>query len=100
MILRKAIILEDGTEVKELQFSWESLSYSDLLSARKVKALVAKGSEAQTSISPKLDNELRIGIAWIAAMKANDKLKLNDILKLSLVDALELSDCAVDEYLL
>lgn len=100
MFLRKPIKLETGEVIEELNFNWDDLSYADLLSARKVKALVARGSEAATSISPKLDCELRIGIAWIAAMKNNNKLSLNDILKLSLADALELSDSCVDEYLI
>lgn len=99
MILKKSIILDDNTEIKELNFSWDELCYADLYTAKKIKQLVSKGITEPT-ISPKLDDSLKIGIAWAAAMKNNNKLSITDILKLSLVDSLELADECLDCYLI
>jgi hypothetical protein len=100
MKLRKPIILDDGSQIDELNFAWDALCYADLASAKRVKALVSQGVNLDVAVSPKLDTDLRIGIAWVAAMKADKRLALNDILKLSLVDSLELSDNCVDDYLI
>lgn len=99
MELKKKIILENGEELSELEFAWDALSYSDLLTARKIKSLVVKDS-MNAALSLKLDSELHIGIAWVAAMKHNKNIQLNDILKLGLSDAIELSDLALDDYLI
>lgn len=96
--LRKPIKLATGEEVTELNFDWESLTFSDLQNANKIKNFITKNMD--TSYSPKLDSELRIGIAWVAAMRGDSRLALNDVLKLSLADSLALADETLDSYLI
>lgn len=99
--LRKPIQTETGETVKELNLDWDSLSFSDIASAGKVKAFLSSNAQTQEgTISPKLDNNLRISIAWIAAVKGTKGLVLQDCLKLGLADALDLSDECIDSYLL
>lgn len=102
MILRKPIITASGESVNELTFAWGELSFGDLKNAYRVKALITggKGNDASATISPQLDSDLRIGVSWIAALKGDKRLELNDVLKLSLADTLALSDIAIDDYLL
>ena len=100
LTLRKPLLLDNGDSITELGFDWEALSYADLLNAKRIKALVTQGAQGlDTPVSPKLDTDLRIGISWVAAMKHDKRLALNDIMKLSLADSLELADCCIDEYL-
>lgn len=100
LTLHKPILLDNGDSIGELSFDWDALSYADLLNAKRVKALVTQGTQMMdTPVSPKLDTDLRIGISWVAAMKHDKRLALNDIMRLSLADALELADCCIDEYL-
>jgi hypothetical protein len=96
--LRKPIKLLSGDEVKELNLDWDSLSFSDLQNANKIKTFISKNGDI--SYSPKLDFELRIGIAWVAAMRGDSRLMLNDVMKLGLADSLALADETLDSYLI
>ena len=98
--LRKPIKTESGEEIKVLSLDWDNLSFADLASAGKVKSFLGFGQQQETTISPKLDNNLRISIAWIAAVKGKKGLVIEDCLKLSLADALDLSDECIDAYLM
>lgn len=97
--LKKPIILLSGETLSELAFNWESLSFADLATAKKIKSMIVK-SEVSVNFSPKTDIDLRIGLAWVAAMRSNSKILLEDILKLSVVDAFEISDLALEDYLI
>lgn len=99
--LRRPIVTEAGEKIDTLTLDWDALSFSDLASAGKIKGLLgSQVSSGDVVISPKLDNNLRIAVAWIAAVRGTKGLALNDCLKLSLADALSLSDECVDSYLL
>lgn len=101
MKLRKPFNLASGEAVEELNFSWDALTFCDLQNAYKVKAMITGNKpDSAAVVSPQLDSDLRIGVAWIAALKSDSRLVLSDILKLGLADTLALSDIAIDEYIL
>lgn len=97
--LKKSIVLLSGETLTELVFNWQALSFADLSIAKKIKSMIGK-SEVTVNFSPKTDIDLRIGIAWVAAMRGNPKILVEDILKLSIVDAFEISDLALEDYLI
>lgn len=90
----------NGTKVLHLDF--ESLSLADLKIAKRVKQLTCEAKDlavGSDALSPRLDSEMRTGIAWAAAIKGTRDLTLNDALLLSVKDALCLSEVALSEYL-
>ena len=97
--LHKPIKLDNGETVTSLELDFEALSLADIRQAQKVKAFYADQQQAGTvsasALSPRLDEGLRIGLAWVAAMKSDRRLLLNDALKLSAKDALLLSEEAL-----
>lgn len=95
--LSKPITASNGDTVSVLTLDFDALTYMDLKAARKVKAFISdvedvKTSSVTASIAPRLDEGLRIGLAWVAAVKADSRLDLNDVLKLSARDVLLLSE--------
>lgn len=99
--LTRPIKLSSGDTVESLDLDFDSLSLVDIKNARKVKALICdmNGVSDNTSVSPRLDESLRIGLAWIAAMKTDKRLSINDVILLSAKDALVLSEEVLTSYL-
>lgn len=99
--LSKSITISNGETVSELTMDFDALSLSDIRNARKVRAYLVDerpGEVPTSAVSPRLDENLRIGLAWVAACKAHAGLSIQDVLLLSAKDALGLSDAAL-EYL-
>lgn len=100
--LEKPISLMNGNEVTEIVLKWDALTYGDLKTANKIAKMIdenSAGSVDNATVSPRLDPNLRIAIAWCAAIKGTPGLAVNDILQLSMVDALCLSEEALTNYL-
>lgn len=100
--LYKPIRVSTGDTIDSLNLDFQSLSYIDIKNARKVKAFISEsnlGEVDNSTVSPRLDADLRIGIAWIAAMKTDKRISINDVLQLSAKDALTLSEVTLTEYL-
>lgn len=100
--LSKPISLMNGNEISELNLEWDSLSMADLKTANKISRMVddnSIGDMDNSSVSQRLNPNLRVGIAWCAAIKGTPGLMLNDVLKISLVDALCLSEECLTNYL-
>ena len=101
--LHKNITLDTGETINKLELDFDSLAFVDLKNAKKVKAMLADATSQGLSnpiaaSSPRFDDELRIGIAWVAAIRGTKGLSINDVLKLSARDAMELSEVALTEY--
>ena len=100
--LQKPITLMNGNEISELNLDYDKLSMGDLRTANKIAKMIADpslGNVDNGSVSPRLDPNVRIGIAWVAAIKGTPGLMVDDVLKLSLVDAMCLSEDALSNYL-
>ena len=100
--LNKAIALSNGDEIDTLNLDYDSLSMGDLKTANRIASMIAGGDIGEVnngSVSPRLDPNVRIGIAWAAAIKGTPGLTMNDVLKLSLVDTLCLSEDCLSSYL-
>lgn len=104
--LKKPLQIETATstlEIKELELDFDALSLADMKTANKIKSMIADAaldSIDNSTISPRLDSDLRIGISWCAAMKGTKGITFTDVLRLSLADCLQLSEIALQEYLL
>lgn len=101
--LHKSITLDTGETINTLELDFDSLSFVDLKNAKKVKSMLAditaQGiANSIPASSPRFDDELRIGVAWVAAIRGTKGLSINDVLKLSARDAMELSEVALTEY--
>ena len=100
--LQQPIKSMNDTDITELNLDYDALTLGDLKTANRIAAMVSDTSpEALTgsNLSPRLNSELRIGIAWAAALKGTKGITLNDVLQLSLVDSMCLSENALSEYL-
>lgn len=100
--LSKPITLMNGNEISEINLNWDSLSMADLKTANKISKMIdesSAGTVDNATVSPRLDPNLRIAIAWVAAIKGTPGLMVNDVLKISMVDALCLSEEALTNYL-
>lgn len=99
--LEKEITTISGQQITELQLDFESLSMADLKTAQKISRMISEPSASveAMSASPRLDPNVRIGIAWVAAIKGTKGLQVNDVLSLSMKDAICLSECALSDYL-
>jgi hypothetical protein len=100
--LSKPLRLSDGTEISELTLDWDSLSMADLKSAQRIANMVAENNNMSVEasvVSKRLDSNLQLGVSFVAALKGTKGLMLNDVLNLSLVDALCLSEEALSSYL-
>lgn len=98
--LEKELSTISGQQISALQLDFDALSMADLKTAQRIAKMVADGSSVDVmSTSPRLDSNLRIGISWAAAIKGTKGLQVNDVLALSLKDAVCLSEIALSDYL-
>lgn len=99
--LSKPIHLESGETVETLSLDFDSLALIDIKNARKVKALFtdSKDVDPLAAASPRLDSDLRVALAWVAAVKADKRLKTTDVLQLSALDAMSLSEICFNDWL-
>ena len=100
--LNKAISLLNGNEIDTLTLDYEALTLSDLRTANKIVCMIgesALGTIDNGSLSPRLDPNLRTAIAFVAAIKGTPGLRVDDVLKVSMVDALCLSEDCLSNYL-
>lgn len=100
--LNSSIKLMNGNEINELALDYDKLSCGDLKTANRIAKMIAESStnDVDTSkLSPRLDPNLRIGIAWVAAIKGTPGLTVNDVLQLGMLDALCLSEQVLSDYL-
>lgn len=101
--LNKKITLSNGKELEALNLEFDSLSLGDLKTANHISKMISSDSITTTidnsSMSMRLDPNLRIGIGFVAAIKGTPGLKVDDCLKLSMVDAMCLSEEALSSYL-
>lgn len=100
--LQQPIKSMNDTEITELNLDYDALTLGDLKTANRIAAMISDTSPealAGSNLSPRLNSELRIGIAWAAALKGTKGITLNDVYQLSLVDSMCLSENALSEYL-
>lgn len=100
--LTKPITLLNGKEVDTLTLDYESLTLSDLRTANKIVGMIGDstvGNIDNGSLSPRLDPNLRTAIAFVAAIKGTPGLHVDDVLKVSMVDALCLGEDCLSNYL-
>ena len=98
--LEKELSTISGQNISALQLDFDALSMSDLKTAQRIAKMVADGSSVDVmATSPRLDSNLRIGIAWVAAIKGTKGVQVNDVLTISLKDAVCLSELALSDYL-
>ena len=98
--LEKELTTIAGQQLTSLQLDFDALSMADLKTAQRIAKMVADGSSVDVmSTSPRLDSNLRIGISWVAAIKGTKGLQVNDVLSISLKDAVCLSEIALSDYL-
>lgn len=99
--LTRQIKLIQGDTLDSLELDFEKLNLQDLKIAKKVKNFFtdnAIGTVDNSAISPRMDPNLRIGLAWTAAMKCDKRITINDVLSLSAKDALILSEEALSYF--
>lgn len=100
--LSKPITLSNGDSVTTLKLDFDLLSLSDLKTAQKIKSFITDTKDevidVNKALAPRLDESLRISLAWVAAMKSDKRISLNDVLQLSAKDALLLSEEAATSY--
>ena len=98
--LERELTTISGQQITELHLDFESLSMADLKTAQRISGLVADGTNIDViSTSPRLDSNLRIGIAWVAAIKGTKGVQVNDVLAIGLKDAVCLSELCLSDYL-
>lgn len=100
--LQQAITLTNGKEIDELNLDYLQLTLGDLKTANRIANMIddsTVGSIDNGTLSPRLNPSLRTAIAWVAAIKGTPGLRVDDVLKLSMVDALLLSEDALGNYL-
>lgn len=100
--LSRPLMLLNGKEISELNLNYDVLSMADLKTANRIAKMITDsqaGDVDNATVSPRLDSNLRVGIAWVAAIKGTAGLGVNDALNLSLVDAVCLSEDALTNYL-
>ena len=100
--LNKAIKLLNGNEIDTLTLDYEALTLSDLRTANKITNMIGDstvGTIDNGSLSPRLDPNLRTAIAFVAAIKGTPGLRVDDVLKVSMVDALCLGEDCMSNYL-
>ena len=100
--LSKPITLINGNEISEIVLDWDALTMADLKTSNKIAKMIADpsfGDVDTSTLSPRLNSDLRIAIAWCAAIKGTPGLMVNDVLKISMIDALCLSEESLTNYL-
>ena len=100
--LSKPITLINGNEISEIVLDWDALTMADLKTSNKIAKMITDpslGDVDTSTLSPRLNSDLRIAIAWCAAIKGTPGLMVNDVLKISMIDALCLSEESLTNYL-
>lgn len=98
--LDKTLTAISGETVTELHLDFEALSMADLKTAQKIAKMVSDSSNVEAiSASPRLDPNFRLGVAWVAVIKGTKGIQVNDVLAISMKDAICLSEVALSEYL-
>ena len=100
--LNRAIKLLNGDEIDTLTLDYDALTLSDLRTANKITSMIGDstvGTIDNGSLSPRLDPNLRTAIAFVAAIKGTPGLRVDDVLKVSMVDALCLGEDCMSNYL-
>lgn len=100
--LNKTIKLLNGNEIDTLTLDYDALTLSDLRTANKIVGMIGDstvGNIDNGSLSPRLDPNLRTAIAFVAAIKGTPGLRVDDVLKVSMVDALCLGEDCLSNYL-
>lgn len=99
--LAREIKLIQGDTISDLELDFDKLNLQDIKVAQKVKDFFSErtlGGVDNAALSPRLDPNLRIGLAWTAAMKCDKRISINDVLSLSAKDALILSEEALQYF--
>lgn len=100
--LSTPLTLVNGKEVAELNLDYDQLTLSDLRTANKIVSMIGEstaGNIDNGTLSPRLDPNLRTAIAFVAAIKGTPGLRIDDVLKVSMVDALCLGEDCMSNYL-
>lgn len=100
--LQKPLQLANGNEVSILNLDYDVLTFGDLKTANKIAKMVSESSPGEidnAAVTKRLDHNIQLGIAWCAAIKGTQGLKVNDVVQLSMVDALLLAEDAMTNYL-
>ena len=100
--LNKPITLTNGNEISELNLDYDALAMPDLKTANRIAKMIDESSAGDVDnsvVSQRLNPNLRIAIAWVAAIKGTPGIMVNDVLKLSMVDAMCLGEDALANYL-
>lgn len=100
--LQKPIKSMSDEDITELTLDYDALTLADFKTANKVASMISEsqtGSVSNSDVSPRLNSDLRIGVAWAAALKGTKGIAIHDVLQLSLVDAMCLSEDALSSYL-
>lgn len=97
--LQRELTTISGQTITELHLDFDALSMADLKTAQRISGMVADGSNIDVmTTSPRLDSNLRIGVAWAAAIKGTKGLQINDVLTIGLKDAVCLSELCLSDY--
>ena len=96
--LEKPLTTISGQQITDLKLDFDALTMADLKTAQRIAKMVADGGIDIMSTSPRLDSNLRTGVAWVAAIKGTSGLQVNDVLTISLKDAVCLSEVALTDY--
>lgn len=100
--LNAPLTLLNGKEITELDLAYDQLTLSDLRTANKIVGMIGDsnvGNIDNGTLSPRLDPNLRTAIAFVAAIKGTPGLRVDDVLKVSMVDALCLGEDCMSNYL-
>lgn len=100
--LQKPIKSMSDVEITELNLDYDALTLGDFKTANKIASMISEsqpGAVNNSDVSPRLNSDLRIGVAWAAALKGTKGISIHDVLQLSLVDAMCLSEDALSSYL-
>lgn len=87
--------------IETINIDVDELSMADYRSATVIKNLIKSGNASQSlvdAIQPRLDSELRIALAWVAAIKHDNRLSINDILSLPVTDGILISEAVLTSF--
>ena len=97
--LRTPFNTAQGKKVTSLKFNFDGLTVVDIRNAKPIGDTVF-GSSVSVN-TPRLDNSMVAGLAWVAAIKSNPELELTpkDILFMEPKDLFEIMELCQTEYL-
>ena len=100
--LSAPLTLLNGKEITELNLEYDQLTLSDLRTANKIVSMIGDstvGNIDNGTLSPRLDPNLRTAVAFAAAIKGTPGRRVDDVRKVSMVDALCLGEDCMSNYL-